>query len=135
MLLKYNNHRVILLGPMICIAVVQVVVATQYKSIVVLIIKIIFGSTGWKVHHWIRHVKQQGGSKSPMYAVMANKLTVKRLHHWLLFQSKFPFKRNLKNIFIKGTCKMRNEIETKRNKSKQNWPKRNETKRNNSKWN
>jgi hypothetical protein len=52
----------------------------------------------------------------------------------------------------KGTCKMRNEIETKRNKSKRNSPKRNEietkrnevnrneidrneTKRNNSKWN
>jgi hypothetical protein len=29
-----------------------------------------------------------------------------------------------------GTCKMRNEIETKRNKSKRNSPKRNETKRN-----
>ena len=36
---------------------------------------------------------------------------------------------------IMGTCKMRNEIETKRNKSKRNSPKRNETKRNNSKWN
>jgi hypothetical protein len=34
--------------------------------------------------------------------------------------------------FSRGTCKMRNEIETKRNKSKRNSPKRNEieTKRN-----
>jgi hypothetical protein len=75
-------------------------------------------------------VKQQGGSKSPMYDAMANKLTVKRLHHWLLFQSKFPFKRNLKNIFIKGTCKMRNEIETKRNEINRNEAKFTEARRN-----
>ena len=32
--------------------------------------------------------------------------------------------------FSRGTCKMRNEIETKRNKSKRNSPKRNEIYRN-----
>ena len=52
-----------------------------------------------------------------------------------LFQIGLLFSLPVHTYLLTGTCKMRNEIETKRNKSKRNSPKRNEIYRNETKRN